>query len=167
MSNNNNTSPETAIGFMILAGLMFVAIFLFYLALIFCLAVTCVCIWAWNEERELFGETIRPQEARAFVICGIIGAVIVGIFGIIVTQDNYAMRDNVGFFGWGGYILGSLGWLSWYAQQQEQLEQEAAQREYLNSIQRTHSPAPQKFPVAREPSQGFEYASWDDEEPRQ
>lgn len=166
MSNNNNASPEAMMGFMVLAGLMAIAIFLFYLGVIFCSVVTLVCFWAWNEEREIFGQIITPAEARGFVVCGIIGAAILGGFGLILAQNDYWIEQRLGYFGWGGYIFGSLSFASWCAQQDEQRAQEAAQRQMLNTMQRPTLPERQQISEPREPAREFEYASWDDEEPR-
>jgi len=166
MANNNNASPEAAIGFMVLAGFVVAAMFLFYIALIICLAFTLVCFWAWNKERLVFGEPLTPAEARGFVICGIIGALVIGGFGHLITQNNHAMKQYIGYFGWGGYMAGSFGFAALCLKQQERREQEAAQREILNPAPRPTPSELRSLEDARAPARRFEFASWDDEEPR-
>jgi hypothetical protein len=164
MRNNRDTSPEAAIGMMIFGALAMAALFLFFVAAVISFVFTLVCIWAWNEERPFFGETITPQEARSFIAWGVAGAVLAGAFGLILNANDLG-SDSAPWLAIGGYTFGSLGWAAWYSQQQERQKQEAAQQAMLSAMQRPAQP-PRQEPRISEPLQDFEYASWDDEEPR-
>jgi hypothetical protein len=124
MSNRNDS--EAAIGLVIFAAIVMVGIFLFFVAALVSLFLTIVCIFAWNEEREIFGETLMPQEARGFIIAGIIGAVVVGVFGAFMYENDMLLEDNRGWMPLIGYVFGSLSWAVWYAKQPEEEEQRRA-----------------------------------------
>ena len=161
---NNKNDPEAAIGYMIFAAIAMAAIFLFFLAGVASLALTIMCILAWNEERRFFGQTITPSEAHNFVGFGIAGAVLVGLFGSWMYDQGMLEAENRPWMPVVGYVLGSLGWGICYGynqQAEEKLAREAAQHSPIDVTPRAKQQHAEPQKVERE----FEFASWDDERP--
>lgn len=159
----NRNSPEEAMGWMIFAGVAMAAIAFLVVGAIIALMLTLVCFWAWNEERELFGEKITPHEARTFVTCGIVGGVIGAILGA-VADANSRGEDIAPWLAIGGYMFGSLGYAGLLGMQHEREEKERALQAEERRYMQIHQSPPAR--EAREPFHDYEYASWDDEEPR-
>lgn len=160
---SNRDGPEDAMGWMIIAGIAMAAMALLFVGVLIALVLTLVCFWAWNEEREVFGEKITPQEARTFVACGVVGGVICGVLGAI-TDANSTGENVAGWFAIGGYMFGSLGYAGLLGMQHEREEKERAlQAEERRYVQMHQSPPARE---ARGPLRSFDYASWDDEETR-
>lgn len=162
MSNRN--SSEDTVGWMIFAAVAMVGIFLFFLAGLLSFVLTCVSFWAWNEERQFMGQTIKPHEARGFVVAGAIGAAVMFLFGVMLSANRMLDEELGGWMIAAGYVIGSLGYAAVLGAQQEEekkrLEREAEERRFYQMHQRppvrTHE----------EPARNFDYASWDDEGPR-
>lgn len=162
MSNRND--PQDAAAMAIFAVLAMIGIFLFFVAALFSLALTVVCIFAWNKERTIFGQTITPTEARAFITAGFIGAIVFGLFGEFLYHADLLLESNRGGLGPVGYVVGSLGWGAWYGKQQEEKERLARESQ---ALERFTAPPPRPQTEWREePQRQYEFASWDDEERR-
>lgn len=161
MSNRNDS--EDAMGWIVLAGAAMAAVAFLFVGVIIAVGLTLVCFWAWNEEREVFGEKITPQEARTFVTCGIVGGVIGGVLGAI-TDANSTGENIAGWFAIGGYMFGSFGYAGLLGMQHEREEKaRALQADERRYVQMHQSPPAREV---REPLRSFDYASWDDEETR-
>lgn len=78
MSSNNNSE---FMGLAIVGAIIGMAMmFMFALAAFVALVFTVLAICAWEKPLTLFGETLHPHEARAFVYRGLAGAVILPVF---------------------------------------------------------------------------------------
>lgn len=170
MSNQNN-DPESAVGMAIFAGVAMISLFLFFLAALASVVLTIICIWAWNEEREVFGQTFTPVAARGFIAWGIVGAIVVGLFGQFMHANDLLLERNLSWMPHIGYVIGSLGWLGYYGENEADIESNAYVREMRRnggtireqaSAQRAAQLAAPPPAPAQQPEQ-FQFASWDDE----
>jgi hypothetical protein len=162
MSQNNNAKDELSavaivVGF-VGAMAMFMMIFAFAVLAFVALALTVVCLFAWNSPVTLGKWTLMPDEARGFVYRGLIGSVLLAAFAVFIAiLFNIRIEDTaVPYILLGGYTLGSIGLEIMMAQEQS----EAPQQTII-------PPSQQIAPPPREPSppaQPFRFASWDDED---
>lgn len=168
MSSNNNTSPEAMVGVFVLVAIGMAAMAIAALFAFFAVALTIVAVVAWGGPVTIFGETIEPEDARAYIIRGAIGAVVAPTFVIFSCALFQLEMDKITDHGWilisfGGYCLGSLGIEILIDQAREEAEAAAAlQQEILPPL-----PAPQPKPTqtqSAKPAEDFEFARWDDEE---
>lgn len=114
MSNNRNN--DEAMGFaivMTVIGIICIAIIAAYYlaALAITFVLTCLCIGAWFEPYTSDKATIFPEEARAFIVrgllfCGI--AMIVTAWGV-EHKDWEVSRSGWWLIGLTAYMAGSLG----------------------------------------------------------
>jgi hypothetical protein len=132
------------------------------------IVLTCFAIAAWNEPFKLFGETLYPDEARAYVARGVIGAIALPLFVIFCSAVFQFDLKEITDHGWllillAGYSGGSLGIEIAIQQAREEAAAAAAlQQEILPPL-----PAPQPKPTQTQsgkPAEDFEFARWDDEE---
>ncbi len=148
----------------IFAGLALVSVFLLFVAALLSAVLTLVCIFAWNKERQFFGNTITPYEARRFIGFGILGAIVIGLFGEWMYTQGLLLERNREFMPLVGYVVGSIGWGISHAQKQQREEEERA---YLQSVLPPIVPRPAAPPAQQtREERAYEFASWDDEEPR-
>lgn len=121
MSSNNNNAESTAFAFMI-AILGIAAMFLFALLAFIVFGMTVLALLAWNKPLQLGKWTIEPEEARAFVLRGVLGAAIAPVFlafcGVIF--DVPINWDYLAHFLGFGYVAGSIGLEILLADQQQQ-----------------------------------------------
>ncbi|MFT3809961.1 MAG: hypothetical protein QM698_08585 [Micropepsaceae bacterium] len=113
MSSRKDDNNEFAAIFMIFA-LIAAAIAAYYvlLALILTTILTIACLCAWNTPQTFDDRfTIFPEEAREFVIRGLICAVIAVLFSAIgVWRWGWKIEPNAWWvIAIGGYVAGSLG----------------------------------------------------------
>lgn len=97
MSNRERDNGEVMIFAIIMCAILaiFAAIYAYFF--FYTLILTGACIYAWNEPRDFNNSTIFPDEARAFVIRGVVACVI----ALIVTKigvDHYRWKVTEG--GW-------------------------------------------------------------------
>ena len=167
MSQNNNVSPEAVVGWLVLvaiaAAIMFMAAIFAFIAL----AYTALAIAAWNNPITLWGETVDPDDARAYVFRGLVGA---GLAPVLVTFAGLLFQfelNKITEHGWlliilGGYCLGSLGIEIMIHEEQEKAKAAAAHmQEVLPAL-----PPPPKAPPAppQREQKEFRFETWDDEE---
>lgn len=161
MSNKND--PEAAVGMFVFAAVMFAALFLFFIAALVSLVLTVVCIFAWNKERNFFGQTITPDEARAFIGWGIVGGIAFGLFGEVMHTNGALLEKNIGAMPFIGYVVGSICGGGAYAKHKDEQERQAA--EIASRPKEIVTIPPIRRP-REEPVDAYEFASWDDEERR-
>lgn len=167
-SNNNNMSPEAMIGIMVITviGLAFMVIAaLFAFAAI---VLTFIAIAAWNEPLIVGDDIVHPDEARAYVWRGVVGAIALPLFAVFCSVVFQFDLKEITDHGWllillAGYSGGSLGIEIAIQQAREEAAAAAAiQQEILPPL-----PAPQPKPTqtqSTKPAEDFEFARWDDEE---
>ena len=172
MSKGND--PESAAGMAVIAAIGLIAIFLFFVAYIFSLVITIICIWAWNREREVFGQRFTPIAARGFIAWGIVGAILFSLFGQFLYAKDWLMEENLSWMPHVGYVIGSFSWAGYYGQNEDDLEARAYEREsqqYGGTIVQQAkaarlAEAAATPPPAVEAKPQFQFADWDDEELR-
>ncbi len=162
MSSKNDESSALAmavalVGAVFIAMAFLIAAFLAFLAFLF----TVLSICAWNQPLTLGKLTIQPQEARAFVGRGLIGAVALPAFALFCAVLLGVPIDGEAwpYLLLGGYTVGSIGIEILMAQ-----EADNAPPTITLPVQPVEPP---KRVVLPPPSATpFRFASWDDEEDR-
>lgn len=158
--NDENTAIAMALGF-IGAVMMVIAFAVIAILSFVAFVFTILAIIAWNEPLRLGRLVIEPEEARAFVYRGLLGAATAPafllfcavLFGVPVEWNYFH------YFLLGGYVAGSVGIEIAMA---EENSGDSAVHPQLPQQVLPPRPAPQMTPPAeREP---FSYARWDDEE---
>ena len=177
-SNNNGTSPEMMGFAFIVAAFMMLAYFLFALLAFGALLFTILAFIAWNKPLHLFGETIHPHEARAFVFRGVAGAILVPAFAVFcqaLFQQQFS-EDLWGYLFIGGYAAGSLGIEILRAQEEAEKEKTAAAMMPVIENQAVPPALPRgarqghgaadnaEYDVVRTEAQPFRFAEWNDDE---
>jgi hypothetical protein len=167
MASGNDETNAAAMGFAIIGvGMALMALMFFAVLAFLALILTIVAFCAWNNPLTLFGNTLYPSEARAFVGRGIAGAILVPVFVAfcqILFQVRMPWDDYLIYMLIGGYTLGSLGVEILMADEAEQAGGPGS------NIQTIHPPvspppqAPRALPAPKNP-EPFRYADWDDEE---
>lgn len=166
-SNSNSMGPEMMVGILVLAA---IGLFFMVIAALFAFAaivLTGFAIAAWNEPITCAGETLHPDEARAYVGRGVIGAIVVPIFVVFCSVAFQFNLNEITEHGWllimlGGYSIGSLGIEIAIQEEREKAEATAGLNQEILSALPPQQPAPK--PVHREEQQAFEFETWDDEE---
>lgn len=163
MSSRNDEAQGMAVALGLVAtAFIFAAMFVFAVATFLAVIMTLVAFYAWDKPRKLFGETLYPHEARAFVYGGIAGTFLLPIFAVFaaILLKFQIPEHYVPYLFIGGYVAGSFG----VAYLQEQAKDNGAD---LNPPAEVKPPAPSSPPARLDaPRQPFEYASWDDEDRR-
>ena len=173
MSNNNDNSGAAMAVAVVVTGAMIAGAFVFAVLAFASLVLTVVCLTAWNKPIQFCGETLTPEDARAFVRRGLIGACLVpsfaffasGLFGVPIRADW------VIYLPIGGYALGSLV-VTYHIEKAkaEAAQSDAAMQALLPQqpvrTAQTIEPLPSEHAeherqTEREP---FKFATWDDEE---
>lgn len=172
MSSNN--SGGLALGLVLIAGLFLwvLVVVAFYMligmAIVFgfiAFSWTFVCLIAWNRPFHLGPVYLYPGDARAFVIRGLFGAVMVPAFlyFLDVFMDVVVPWDYLAWFAFGGYTLLSAG-IGYLMDEGEPLPH--VYYDVVPGRMPDALPAPAPEPVLYlppSPARKFEYASWDDE----
>jgi hypothetical protein len=161
-SQNNDNSLAIAIGF-IGAGVVILGIFIFAVAAFITFIFTILSLCAWNKPLRITKKlTIEPEEARAFVGRGLIGAFLLPafvcfcilLFGLNVRPDAWNYIVIV------GYIAGSLGVEIMMAEESAQQADSVPLQLPPPSVQPRQN-VPSRNDTTRPP---FRFASWNDEE---
>lgn len=167
MSSNNKS--DDAVGSFIMIGIAFAgaAILIAMVAVVFlatfaAFVLTILAIIAWNKPLRIGPLDIQPDQARAFVLRGLIGAALVPMF-IGFTQLVFGLAIDWSFwfyFVLGGYVVASVGVELGLAEegQSTHASEPAPPQTTLNVTPRLALPKPAPGP--------FHYASWDEEEGR-
>ena len=162
MSSNNNEM----MGLAIVGAIIGVAMMLmFALAAFLALGMTVIAICAWDKPLTLFGETLHPLEARAFIYRGLAGAVILPVFAVFCSVLlDFAIQDTAWpYIVLGGYTVGSLVLeIEIQESREKQRAQAAQEQEILPALPPREQPDIKQARPARQES--FRFASWDDEE---
>lgn len=162
--NKNDESSAIIMVFAFIGAALYVwAIFLALLAAFAAFVFTILSLIAWNRPLRL-GRTfvITPDEARAFVYRGLIGAGVLPAF-LIFVEVVTGVGINADFFLPSialGYTLGSVGVEIMMANGESE---DATGVEIIPPQQQLPAPPPQASTPQRLP---FRFASWDDEEAR-
>ncbi len=184
MSQRNGTD-STGFALAVVAALIYVAmVMLFALAAFAALVLSLLCLAAWNKPLTIGVLTLEPPEARAFVVRGLIGTVVVPVFAAFcaVLFQTEIDPDHWPYLFLGGYTLGSVGIGILLAKAEESRAQEV--------LPPLPAPPPRPVPQANNhpcgharcplyeatrgyaptdaapPQRQFQYADWDDEEVR-
>ena len=150
------------LGIIMFIGMVIVTLFMILAALaaFVTLILTIMCIIAWNKPLTIGRMTITPEEARAFIARGILGAILAPTFTyfcLLLFQSDTQV-DYWGYVVLGGYVMGSLVLECIIQEAREKAQAEA--QEHLSHLM--PPPAMRQEP----PRRPFEYASWDDEDER-
>lgn len=162
--SNNEDNGMIFVGAVIIAALAAFAAFLFMVAAFVTFVMTIICFFAWNKPLIIRNELwVEPVEARSFVRRGLAGAFLLPAFAVFceLVFGVFIRGDALPYLVIGGYIAGSLG-IEILIQQG--IDAEKAQRMEILPPQIETRPQPeQRAQLSRPP---FEFADWDDEEPR-
>lgn len=171
-NNNDNSGAAVAIGF-IGAGMLIAGAFVFAVLAFASLVLTLVCFTAWNKPIQFCGETLTPEDARAFVRRGLIGACLVPAFAFFASV-LFAVpirADWVIYLPIGGYALGSVVVTYHLEKAKAEAAQSAAAMQALLSPQpvrqtQTIEPLPAEYAEHRRQTERepYRFATWDDEE---
>lgn len=173
--SSNNSAGGVALALLIIAGFLVwvLAIVAFYMligtALVFgfiAFSWTFVCLLAWNRPFYLGRVYLHPADARAFVIRGVFGAVMVPAFFYFldIFMDVPVPWERFGWFAFGGYTLLSagIGYLMAEGEPMPHVYYDVVPGHVPEAL-----PAPPTEPTIYLPPQPprtpFEYASWEDE----
>ena len=163
MSNQNNDSAAIGMAFgLIAAGMLFFMAIVFAIAAFASVVFTIIALWAWDRPRRIFGQTLLPEEARAFVYRGLLGMVLLPLFVIFCAAmfKLHIVDEAWLYIIIGGYTAGSVG-IEYLKAQAEQ--DAAANATYIPPAPPAALPQP-KETVRPEPRKPFTFAEWDDEE---
>lgn len=163
MSSKNNDEANGmiyAIAF-IGAGAILLASVVYALAAFAAIVLTLFALAAWNEPLTLGGNTLQPEEARIFVLRGVVGAFVLPVF--IAFCDVLFNNLHVNWSLWPhfvliGYTLGSVGLMVFENTDEPQNNGQVI----LPPTPRFPEP-PRTIYTPPEPKP-FRFASWDDEE---
>lgn len=160
MASNNNSNEAGGLA-LVLAFIGAMAIMFAVVLAFFAFVLTIIAIFAWNSPLRLGKWVVTPEEARAFVGRGIVGAIMVPAFCLFceVVFQVPIVWDYLAYMMVGGYTLGSLGIAIMIAED----EAPSAPVTYIPP-QPQLPPAPR--PVLSAPKEPFRFASWNDEEGR-
>lgn len=155
----------SAIASLLLAALFYALMGVGVLAGFIAFAWTLVCLIAWNSPFSLGNIYVDSDDARAFILRGLFGAVVLPVF-LALTDTFFEVSVNWDYLHYyiaGGYTLLSVG-----------LEYLFAQRADIPYVEYDHVPHhrhPQLLlppePPARKSlpkPEPFSFARWDDEE---
>ena len=159
MSSNNNSD---FMGIAIVGAIIGVTMMLlFALAAFAALVFTVLAICAWNSPLTLFGETLYPHEARAFVYRGLAGAVILPVFAAFcsVLFDLTIQDAAWNYLILGGYTFGSLGLEIEIQKQREQQQAQMPVQEILPALPPREQP---DIKPAQPRQDAFPFADWND-----
>lgn len=158
MSNNNDNSGTMALAFVV-AICAFAGMFIYAFAAFLAAQFTLLAFVAWFRPLTLFGETVYPHEARAFVRNGVIGTIMLPVFVAFASAlVKFKVSDEI----WPhifiiGYILGSVG-----------VELVKAEEEQKAAKMREINPPADRLPPPSNDSKAdpkpFQFAEWEDEE---
>ena len=159
MSNQNNDNSGIAIAFAFIAtAALFLAAVIFALATFAAVIFTIIALCAWEKPLTVFGQTIYPDEAQAFVKRGLLGMVLAPLFVLFCTVmfQTPIIDEAWVFIIVGGYTLASVGI--------EYLKVQAQQDGAAGATYMPPSPPASLPPPAAQPREPFTFADWDDEE---
>lgn len=164
MSNNNNdNSAAMGLG-LIGAAFVFMAIFIYAVAVFLAIVLTILSIFAWQRPVRAFGKTLcTPLEARIFIGSGILGAVGVFLFAVLCTiLFDVQIKDDWWFY----IITGGYSFVSILVMMNlgEKYPDGLPDDPHYFGPVIEHNPT--SLPQLPQPSASapFEYASWDDEQ---
>lgn len=158
MSSKNDNSEM--IGFAIVVAIIgIMGIVIYAVAAFIAIFFTGVAIAGWNRPITMFGQTLQPHEARAFVRNGVIGAFMLPLFaafasallGFQITEESWPHIFLV------GYILGSIG-------VEMSKDDETPKRPQVYIPPENHLPAPRAPETPPALPEPFRFADWDDED---
>jgi hypothetical protein len=164
LNDRNQFDASVVVAGLAAAGLaaLCMALVLYVLAAFACLLLTLMCLAAWNKRLPIGQWIIEPDEARAFVGCGAIGAI--GLVCFVAFANGFlGLMWSGGLHlpdGWSlhcailGYIAGSLGF-SWHC------AKEYETKLVIEDQRLVSTPSPKE-----KLQRSFAFASWDDEETR-
>jgi hypothetical protein len=163
MSNQNNDNSGMAIAFAFVATAAFVMMAaIFALAAFAAVVFTIIALVAWDRPLTLFGQTVYPDEARAFVKRGLLGMVLAPLFVIFCAAifKLHIVDEAWVYIIIGGYTAGSIG-IEYLKAQAEQ--DAAANATYIPPAPPAALPQPNET-ARHEPRKPFVFGDWDDEE---
>ena len=162
-SQNNDNSAAAGLGVVVvLLAVLGMLVFAILAFVTFCL--TCLSLCAWNKPLRVTSKlVIEPEEARAFVGRGLVGAGILPLFAIfcVLFFDIQIRSDWWVYIFAAGYIGGSLGVGVFQAQESAN---EAGGGIVVAPPQPPQPPSIPSQPQPQPERPPFRFASWDDEE---
>jgi|GEM_PF-1667241 len=162
------------VGAVIVCAIYFVMIAVAALLALSAIVFTVLALIAWNNPLYLGSETLKPEEARAFIYRGLFGAAAAPVLTFLVwlfldrqafDWEIYALSAGV------GYVLGSVGIEILAAMDEAERVStrpvtSPSKPPALSPAQPKALPAPPQNVLPAAPKKPFRYASWNDEELR-
>lgn len=172
-SRNSDSAGLFWLAVLALIVLYFLALILFAIAAFAALVMTVVALFAWNDDLRLGQLTVASDDARFFVIRGLIGAGLTPLFcAFMATLYDFEVDwQALPVFLLFGYTAGSVGIEVWLHRRRREEARYSAYRDLtMRRLEATSSrpalPAPAAYSAPPTPSPSnppFRFASWDDE----
>ncbi|WP_312162022.1 hypothetical protein [Phenylobacterium sp.] len=184
MSQKNGTDSTGFALAVVVTVIGFAVAVMFALAAFAALVLSLLCLAAWNKPLTIGDLTLEPPEARAFVVRGLIGTVVVPAFALFcaVLFQTEIDPDYWPYLLIGGYTLGSVGIGILLTNEEGPAQQvlpplPVASAPLPPSRSDNHPCGHARCPLyeatrgyaptdAAPPPRQFQYAEWDDEEVR-
>lgn len=162
MSSKNDDSGVWLVLGAIGMAMMIIALFVFALMVFVATILTGLCFLAWNRPLKLGSAVLEPEQARAFVHRGVLGAIAVPAF-FLFSRALFGWDDVIDgsylFYGMiGGYCIGAF----WPMFMDDAGGPSAPFVDPATTKPQGISSDPPRAP-ARGPDP-FDFARWDDEE---
>lgn len=127
-------------------------------------AWTLVCLMAWNDPFSLGSIYVDPEDARAFILRGVFGAVVLPLFLVLADAcfDVPVNWDYLHYYMAGGYTLLSVG-LEYLFARRAVIPYVSYERNSDHHRQILLPPTP-PAPKALPKPEPFTFAHWNDEE---
>lgn len=168
MSSRNDEASAYGI---VLAVLLFAAMFVFSLVVFISLLLSVVALFDWLKPRTMKPLVFEPKEAREFIEGGLAGAVLVPAFVVFsgwflgLEFKQGGLQEGLFYMVTGGYAYGSL-WLA-SLDDEDESEKPAARPALPQAPAKPALKAPVKPSPQRQLSGPnvvpFKFADWDDE----
>lgn len=157
--NNDKKDDHNLVGG-IMTVIAIIALMLFFFLCFLAFVGTLIAFAAWFRPLRLGRVTIEPEDARAFVWRGVVGAIVLPMFVafMVMFMNEPVDKEVWPYLFLIGYVMGSVGVKLFFAWAGHQERTEAA----VAAPPPVTSPPPVKGLPPRE-SPPFRYASWDDE----
>jgi hypothetical protein len=167
MSSRNDEASAYGV---VLAVLVFAAMFMFALVVFISLLLSIAALFDWLKPDTMKPLIFEPKEAREFIEGGLAGAVLVPLFAVFsiwflgLEFKQGGLQEGLFYLATGGYAYGSL-WLA--SLDDDESEKPAARPALPQAPVKPPLKAPVKAPPQKQLSAPnvvpFKFADWDDE----
>lgn len=163
MNKNSEVQGMIFVMAIVAAAFFLIAAAVFALFVFAAIILSIVCLFAWNKPLTLWGDTLEPEDARAFVLRGFAGAMLLPAFVLFCALlfDLKLQEGTSIYVALAGYAAGSLGLQILIEKEKEEAAKTAALLPSLPPVIE-HSPEPTQ-PTPQASEERFRFATWDDE----